>query len=137
MEMSAVYQDERLMIYMPEVTVLVFFLSANARSRQPATSAARAVLDTTQSPTVKAAMRMQPERALYIRPYDWPGRVASSPLCRSHKISSKTYSGRDRQPRQRAVDPSLWFAFDKQVRAWATAVSLTHRSVGCRLVVGR
>lgn len=137
-------QDERLMIYMPEVTALVFFLSQSdqfPQLRQPAwIIGARNIgmgLDGTcrfdaplivrtkvplRSDLVEVALGTKSVTVSSSKPF--LGFQSENQGFMSGEEATKR-ARRNKEPLQRLVDPTQDFAFEKQVRAWYRSVALT------------
>jgi len=145
-------QDERLMVYYPEVTALAFFLSEAGpdgvygppQLRQPAWILGARRVRVGVDGTALRELLFEPDPKVPLtsdlvdiqvagagfsismsKPFlafmsenqgflGWPEPAASLKLARAN-----------REPKQREVDPSSKYAFEKQVRAWYRAVSLT------------
>lgn len=144
-------QDERLMVYMPEVSALVFFLSqdpAHPQLRQPAWVLGARMLMIGLDGTARFDQKMELDPNLAftndlveVELQDTTYNISSSrPLIAfmSHSqgylneshlygpelVDSLHLARRNKHPLQRAVG-SEGHAFEEQVRAWYTAVALT------------
>jgi hypothetical protein len=148
-------QDERLMVYFPEVAALTLFLSENPggagnppQLRQPAwvlgarqiltgldgTSRFGSWLDPDPNvPFTSDLVRVTLGSTAYDVSASRPFLAFSSET--QNMFATIVISGdiqlarRNKHPRQRMVNPAVDFSFERQVRAWYRAVALTQYSL--------